>query len=229
MPEANLLKSYPSGKGSRYKRDFTIEQRLETRKFGKDFFDGTRDQGYGGYKYDGRWEPVARDFIEYYSLTHDAKILDIGCAKGFLLYEFKKLLPDVDVVGIDISEYCIENAKEEVKDKLFVCDAANMPFEENQFDLVISINTTHNLPFEACLKATRDIERIGKNKYIQVDSWRNEKEREAFRAWQITGGFYDNEGNWVTFGTAFSTKGWEEFFKLAGYTGEYYWTIIEPF
>ncbi len=227
MAEVNLLKDYPSGKGTRYKRNYTLEQRLEARNFGKDFFDGTRDQGYGGYKYDGRWESVVKYFIEYYNLSAGSRILDVGCAKGFLLYEFTKLLPKVDVVGIDISKYCIENAKEEIKNNLFVCDAANMPFKEREFDLVIAINTIHNLPFEECFKATKDIQSIGRNKYVQVDAWRNEREREAFRAWQITGGFYDDDGNWVPFGTAFSTIGWEKFFKLAGYTGEYYWTIIE--
>lgn len=227
MPEVNLLKSYPSGKGTRYTRTYTIEQRLQARKFDRDFFDGTRDQGYGGYVYDGRWAPVAKDFIEYYRLPSHARILDIGAAKGFLLYELTKLLPRADVVGIDISEYCIRNAKEEIRDKMFVCDVAAMPFRDQEFDLVICINTVHNLPFEACLKAIRDIERIGRHKYIQVDAWRNAQEREAFRAWQICGGFYDEEGNWVPFGTAFSTHGWEKFFKLAGYTGEYYWTVIE--
>ena len=227
MQEKNLLKDYRSGKGTWYKRTFTIEERLEARKFSKDFFDGSRHQGYGGYKYDGRWESVAKYFIKYYNLTAGARILDVGSAKGFLLYEFTKLLPDVAVVGIDVSKYCIDNSKEEIKNKLFVCDAAKMSFKENEFDLVIAINTIHNLPFEACMKATRDIERIGKNKYIQVDAWRNEEERENFRAWQLTGGFYDDEENWVALGTAFSTKGWEKFFKSTGYTGQYYWTIID--
>lgn len=228
MPQENLLKSYPTGKGTRFARKFDLSRRLELRKFGKDFFDGSRDEGYGGYNYDGRWEIVAKDIIERYSLTNDSKILDVGCAKGFMLYEFTKLLPGIEVVGTEISQYCLDNAKEEVKDKLILMDAAEMNiFKDDEFDLVLAINTIHNLPFEACIKATKDIERIGKNKYIQVDAWENEKQRDDFRNWQITGGFFDSDGNWVAFGTAFSIKGWEEFFELTGYTGEYFWTIVE--
>lgn len=227
MPELNLLKSYPSGKGTRYKREYTIEQRLEARKFGMEFFDGNRDQGYGGYIYDGRWAAVAKDFIEHYHLTSSSRVLDVGCAKGFLLFEITKLLPGIEVIGIDISEYCIENAMPELKGRLFICSADNMPFKQNEFDLVISINTVHNLPFEACLKSVIDIENIGKNKYIQVDSWRNVEEKESFRMWQVTGGFYDIDRNWVPLGTAFSVMGWIRFFELAKYTGEYYWTILE--
>ncbi len=227
MAEINLLRSYPTGKGTRYKRNVTLKKRLELRKFPKEFFDGSRDEGYGGYHYDGRWEPVARDFIKHYYLTQKSKILDIGCGKGFLLYELTKLLPGINIVGIEVSQHCIDNAKEEVKANFFLCDAGNMNFKNKEFDLVISINTIHNLPLEACLKAIKDIEKIGKNKYIQVDAWRNNAERDAFRDWQLTGGFYDSDENWFPLGTSFSIKGWKEFFELAGYTGDYYWTIFE--
>jgi len=134
------------------------------------------------------------------------------------------------VLGCDVSSYAIADGKPEIRDQLFVADAASLsPFADKEFDLVLSINTIHNLPFDLCMKSVRDIERIGKHAYIQVDAWRNEGEREAFRAWQITGGYHDEDGTWVPFGTALSIKGWERFFRIAGYTGEYYWTIIDDF
>lgn len=186
------------------------------RRFDKDFWDGDRKYGYGGYKYDGRWEVVARGLIEKYNLPDDAKILDVGCGKGFLLYEFKKLLPRATVKGFDISSYAVENAKEEIKDKLFVHKAQNpYPFEDNEFDLVLSITTLHNLGINEFKPALKEVERVGKNKYIVVESFRNEEELFNVQCWALTCESF------------FRPEGWVWLFDEFGYTGDYEFIFFE--
>jgi len=186
------------------------------RKYGKDFWDGDRRYGYGGYKYDGRWEPVARRLIETYSLPADAKVLDVGCGKGFLLYEFKKLLPQATVKGFDISSYAVENAKEEIKEKLFVHKAQNpYPFEDDEFDLVLSITTLHNLGINELKPALKEVERVGKNKYIVVESFRNEEELFNVQCWSLTCESF------------FRPEGWVWLFDEFGYTGDYEFIFFE--
>jgi len=228
MPEVNLTAKYPKGKGTRFDRTYlTVQDRHWLRTYPKEFFDGDRKYGYGGYSYDGRWLPVARDFVEYYGLTSGSKVLDVGCAKGFFLHDLRKLLPGITVRGVDLSEYAIANALPDVKTHLSVCCASELPFGNGEFDLVVAIGSVYTLARERCRKAIRDIERIGKRKYIQVASWRSDEERDRFREWQLVSGYYDDLGKWVDLGTTFDTRGWEEFFREAGYTGEYSWTIIE--
>jgi ubiquinone/menaquinone biosynthesis C-methylase UbiE len=177
------------------KRDYTGERVLNvnkaecakiSKKFGKDYWDGDRKYGYGGYQYDGRWKIVAQDLAKHYQLTSESKILDLGCGKGFLLYEFTKILPGIKVRGLDISEYAIENAKEEVKPSLSVSNILELPFETEEFDLVFSINVLHNLYIHDLWKAVKEIARVGNNKYIVVDSYRNEEERANLMYWQLT-------------------------------------------
>ncbi len=180
------------------------------RRYDKDYWDGDRRYGYGGYRYDGRWEVVARKLIELYSLANDAKILDVGCGKGFLLYEFKKLLPDATVKGFDISQYAIENAKEEIKDALFVHRAEkSYPFKDKEFDFVISITTLHNLYINELKSALKEIERVGKNKYITMESYRNEHELFNLQCWALTCESF------------FSPQEWVWLFNEFGYTGDY--------
>ena len=130
----------------------------------------------GGYYYDGRWAMVAKAMIDHYHLKPGDRILDVGCGKGFLLYDFTQALPGVEVARIDISDYAIKNAKEKIKPFLRVCSARDLPFENDSFDLVVSINTLHNLYCYELDNALREMERVGrKNKYICVESYRNEK------------------------------------------------------
>lgn len=196
--------------------DNKIECMKVAKKYGQEYWDGDRRYGYGGYKYDGRWESVARKLIETYNLPDNAKILDVGCGKGFLLYEFKKLLPNCSIVGFDISEYGLKNAKEEIKENLFQYKAQDVyPFGNNAFDLVISITTLHNLHVFELKAALREIERVGKNKYVVVEGYRNEDELFNLECWALTCESFFKPQEWI----------W--LFNEFGYMGDYEFIYFE--
>jgi len=215
--EINLMANYPKAKRNLEERAAgkTDEERSIARQFGEDFFDGARRYGYGGYSYHSKfWEPVVPAFEEFYNLTSESRVLDIGCGKGFMLYDFTRLIPGVTVAGIDISQYAIANAKEEVRPFVEVGDARELPFEDDSFDLVISITTVHNLEREDCKKALLEIERISSDgKFITVDAYFDDEQKERMDMWNLTALTYMH------------TDEWKEFFKEAGYTGDYYWFI----
>lgn len=197
-------------------QDEKVECSITARKYDKDFWDGDRRFGYGGYKYDGRWEFVAKELIKAYNLAEDAKILDVGCGKGFLLYEFKKLLPKAKLAGFDISPYAIENAKEEVKGDLSLHNAQDpYPYKDQEFDLVVSINTLYNLPIHDFKRAIQEVERVGKNKYITVESYRNVEELFNLQCWALTCELF------------FTPEEWVWLFKEFGYRGDYEFIFFE--
>lgn len=182
------------------------------REYGRDYWDGDRKYGYGGYRYDGRWGVVARKLIDQYGLKENSSILDVGCGKGFLLYEFKKLLPKARIVGFDISGYGIENAKEEVRGSLFIHRAQDKyPFKNKEFDLVVSITTLHNLPINYLKVALSEIERVGKNKYIAVESYRNAEELFNLQCWALTCESFFSSDEWVWLLNEFNYTGDYEF------------------
>ena len=213
--EINLLSKYPKSKRDVSKRgeSKTIEQQNLARKFGKDFFDGDRDNGYGGYHYNEKfWKNVIPDFIKYYNLKDGDRILDIGCGKGFMLFDFMKANPKFEIEGIDISKYAIDNCKPEIKKFLKVGDAKKLNYDDNSFDLVISITTIHNLDVNECKKSLQEIERVSKkHKFITVDAFSNDEEKELMYAWNLTAK------------TILHTEKWKELFLETGYTGDYYW------
>lgn len=181
-----------------------------SKRFGKDYFDGDRKYGYGGFRYDGRWVPVAQAMVDHYGLQAGARILDVGCAKGFLVHDFMKVLPGSAPEGIDVSEYAITNAMPEVKHRLQVGNAVSLPYPDKTFDLVVSINTLHNLRAYDLEKALKEIERVGKqSKYIVMDSYRDEKEKVNLIYWQLTCECF------------FTPEEWEWVFQKCGYTGDY--------
>ena len=155
------------------------EAATKAKRFAYDYWDGSRDTGYGGYGYDGRWRKVADQMVAHYGLEAGMKVLDVGCGKGFLLYDLTEAVPGLEVTGIDISEYAIEHAKPEVKDRLQVAHAKELPFADDSFDFVFSINTLHNLYNYELDPALREMERVSKrHKYLCVESYRNEEEKE---------------------------------------------------
>jgi len=180
------------------------------KQFDRDYWDGERKYGYGGYSYDGRWYPLAEEVGNYYGVKPGDKILDIGCGKGYLLFEFTQAFPGVDIVGLDISDYAIENSKQEVKKHLQIGDAVKLPFEDNEFDLVVSINTLHNLMIYDLQIALQEIERVGReHKYIVVDSYRTESEKVNLLYWQLTCECF------------YTPAEWEWIFQVSQYTGDY--------
>ena len=219
MGEVNLMDQYPRSKRPIEERGrlVTEEHRAIARQFGKEYFDGDRLYGYGGYYYHSRfWQATVKRFRDYCRLAEDASVLDVGCAKGFMLHDFKQLMPNLTIAGIDISEYAIEHAIETVKPFLRVGNAKELPHEDNSFDLVISINTIHNLQPEECKQALREIQRVSrKHAFVTMDAWRTEEERERMMKWNLTALTYMHVDDW------------KKLFAEVGYTGDYYWFIAE--
>ena len=181
------------------------------KQYGKDYWDGDRRYGYGGYKYiPGRWKSVAEQLINTYNLTSNSKVLDIGCGKGYLLHEMKLLIPDLSITGIDSSDYGLKNAKEEIKPFIYKHKAENvLPYVNKEFDLVISLGTFHNLRVMNLKIALSEIERVGKQGYLMLESYRNEKEMFNLQCWALTAESFLDAEEWV----------W--LYKYFGYTGDY--------
>ena len=213
--EIDLLRNYPKSKRDVKERgaEKTEEDRTIARQFCKQFFDGDRKHGYGGFNYHPRfWQPVIPEFQEYFNLTSGSLVLDVGCAKGFMMHDMAVLIPGITVKGIDISEYAIENTMEDMTRHVQVSDAKELPFEDNAFDVVISINTVHNLVREECGQALQEIERVSRGKsFITVDAYRNDEGKELMVAWNLTGR------------TIMHVDQWKKFFEEVDYTGDYYW------
>ena len=181
------------------------------KKYDKDYWDGSRRFGYGGYNYmPGRWKPVAEELIKKYKLNNLSSVLDVGCGKAYLLYEMKLLLPELRVVGFDISEHGLADAQKEIRDSLFIHRAQDTyPFEDNEFDLVISLGCFHNLRIYELEKALAETERVGKQGYVMLESYRNELEQFNLQCWALTcESFFDHEE-------------WPWIYKHFGYTGDY--------
>lgn len=168
------------------------------KQYGQEYWDGERQYGYGGYRYDGRWEVVAKNMIEHYKLGPKARILDIGCGKGFLLHEFKKLLPECTIAGLDISKYAIENAMPDVKPFITHGHAKELPYADKSFDLIISNTTFHNLKINELMSGIREVARVGTGKsWICVESYRNESEKANLLYWQLTCESFYSPEEWV--------------------------------
>lgn len=213
----NLMQYYPVPQNRLLQRQQpTDEEKSIAKKFGKDFFDGDRRHGYGGFSYNPKfWTDTVSQFISFFDLNSQSSILDVGCAKGFMLVDLMKALPEAKVAGIDISEYAISHAHTLIKSHLKVADCRSLPYEDSSFDLVISINTIHNLDVDGCIKSIREIERVKrKDSYIVVDGWSTLSEKEDLEAWVLTAQ------------TVLSHSEWEEVFQEAGYTGKYsFWKV----
>lgn len=215
--EIDLMENYPKTKRAVDERGTqkTEADRALAREFGEAFFDGSRDHGYGGFSYNSRfWQPVVPDFQQRYHWTKDSKVLDVGCAKGFMMHDIAEMIPGITVKGIDISRYAIENAIEDMREHCQVACATDLPFEDNSFDTIISITTLHNFEIDELVKSLQEIERVKtKHSFITVDAYHNDEEKERMEAWNLTAK------------TVMHVDEWKKFFKEVGYTGDYYWFI----
>jgi len=196
--------------------DDKVHCMLKAKEYEFDYWDGDRRYGYGGYKYDGRWKEVAAKLVDIYQLKKNAKILDVGCGKAHLLYELKEMLPSAEVVGFDISKHGLSDAQEKIRPFLLNHKAQeSYPWTEKYFDLVISLGCLHNLRIFDLEKAVKEIERVGKNKYIMVESYRNEQELFNLQCWALTAESFFDQEEWI----------WV--YKHFGYTGDYEFIYFE--
>lgn len=213
--EIDLMANYPkpnrdvSGRAESKSDD----DRALARKFGKEFFDGDRSHGYGGFSYNSRfWEPVVPTFKDHWDMQSGNSLLDVGCAKGFMMYDFHRLIPGLIVEGIDISDYAIENGMEEMKPYLKVASAEDLPYEDNSFDYTISITTVHNFDRDGVINALQELERVSrKGSFITVDAYTNDDEKQRMLAWNLTAK------------TILHVDEWKELFDEADYSGDYFW------
>ena len=197
--------------------DAKVHCMLKAKEYEFDYWDGDRRYGYGGYKYiDDRWKRVAQPLIDIYGLKPDARILDVGCGKAYLLYEFKQLLPEAEIVGFDISRHGLADAKEDVREHLFLYRAQDVyPWDDDCFDLVVSLGCLHNVRLFELETELREIERVGKNKYIMVESYWDEQELFNLQCWALTAEAFFDSAEWI----------W--LYRHMGYTGDYEFTYFE--
>lgn len=220
MAQVDLLRSLP-----RSKRNVTARSSAKSpeviaasRAFGELYFDGPREYGYGGYRYDGRWIPVAKDMIAHFGLVPGMKVLDVGCAKGFLVADLMRVCPGLEVYGLDISDYALRNAEASVAGRLVRGTCEELPFANESFDAVISLNTLHNQERAGVVKSLREIVRVSRSHqkaFVQVDSYLSDDQRRLFLDWVLTANFHDYP------------EGWLEVFEEAGYQGDWNWTILQ--
>ena len=220
----NLKKYNLLGHAEKLIRDVSVRvknkenNRQKALKFDVEYFDGDRAEGYGGYVYDGRWKPIAVKLIDRYNLNSTSKFLDVGCAKGFLLYDLYNLYPGMEVHGLDISNYAKNKADKLIRERIKIGNCNKLPYPDNYFDATVAINTIHNLDYNGCEIAIKELCRVTKNKeniFIQVDSYQNEEEKLFFEDWMLTAKTYLKPDEWKTL------------FNNCNYKGDYFWTIIK--
>ena len=218
MAEIDLLKSLPKTKRNIQKRSDAKDPTVVAiaKQYGEMYWDGPREYGYGGYRYDGRWRAVARDIINHFGLKPGMRVLDVGCGKGFLVKDLMLECPGLEAFGLDISVYALNNCEKEVIGRLHLGTAEKMPFPDASFDCVLSLNTIHNFPRARAVTAMKEIQRLSSGRaFVQVDSYHTPEQKTIFESWVLTAEFHDYPSGWI------------KVFEEAGYQGDYFWTIID--
>jgi len=214
--EVDLLRSIPRPKRNLAERTQLRNHEVirESKKYGQMYFDGPREYGYGGYKYDGRWKSVARDIVEHFELSAGDRVLDVGGAKGFLVKDLVDL--GIDAYGADVSEYAVTNCHPAVVGRMHVASAERLPFPDASFTAVLAIDVIHNLPRERAGAALREVQRLsGGRAFVRVDSYHTPEQKSVFEGWVLTAEFHDYP------------QGWLKLFHESGYSGDYSWTVIQ--
>ena len=216
MKRINLLSSFPKSKRNLKERNVNNKNIQLALKYSKEYFDGNRSQGYGGYYYDGRWVKVARKIIKLFKLKNNSKFLDVGCAKGFLMHDLKVILPRIKIYGIDVSKYAKENSIMNIRKNIKIMNCKKIKYKTNSFDGLVAINVVHNLNMEQCKNSIKEIQRVSKGKaFIQVDAYRDEFEFKILKKWILTAKTYLKPNEWI------------DLFEECGYTGYYDFTILK--
>jgi ubiquinone/menaquinone biosynthesis C-methylase UbiE len=218
MAEIDLLEKLPKGRRNVTARATAKSPEIIAiaKQYGKEYFDGPRDYGYGGYRYDGRWVPVAKDIVAHFNLKPGDRVLDVGCAKGFLVKDLLTACPGLEAFGLDISEYAMLHCEPEVVGRLHLGTCEHLPFPDASFAAVLSINTLHNRNRQGVIRSLKEIQRLsGGRAFVQVDSYRTPEQKALFEDWVLTAEYHDYPDQWC------------EVFAEAGYTGDYCWTIVE--
>ena len=215
MREFNPLKRYPEPVKPRLVGPNlrTIHNRIRASYRGEDFYDGHRDNGYGGFRYDGRWAPIARSMADEYGLDGQSSVLQVNCEKGFLLHDLQDQIPGIDVKGVEVSDYAIEHAMESVKGNIVEAPFVALPYENGQFDFVIAIGAVYSLNLADAVQCLKEIQRVGKGKsFITLAAYRDPEEKKLFEWWTLLGSMLLKEDEWI------------EVLKHVGYTGDYKFT-----
>ena len=216
------LRSYIQGLHQSTERDYLarmndnkVEAMSKARQYGFDYWDGDRRYGYGGYSYiPGRWQEMAGQIISDYALTSKSKILDVGAGRGYLLFEIQKLLPGIEIHGLDISSYAINSSHPELAARMIIGNASKLDFEDKYFDLALSVNALHNLKLSECISALGEMQRVSNQNYIVVESYRNLQELFNLQCWALTANLI------------LSVEDWLHLFELSGYSGDYEWIFF---
>lgn len=212
MREFNALAGYPESKEPRYvgPKLRTIENRIVASYRGKEFYDGDRSNGYGGFKYDGRWVSIANFMAKKYGLNEKSSIIQVNCEKGFLLYDFQRQFPGIKVRGTEISDYAIETAMDSVRSSIVKAPFTELPFGNSEFDFVIAIGVVYSLNLADAIKSLKEIQRVGRGKsFITLGSYKTEEDLRLFRYWTLLGCTILSESEWISV------------LRHVGYTGDY--------
>ena len=216
MREFNLLGEYPIPDKPRYVGSNlrTINHRIVATYRDKNFFDGDRNFGYGGFKYDGRWKKVADKLCEEYKLNGNSSFLQLGCEKGFLLKDLKSKYTNMQAVGLETSNYAISNSMNEIKKNVKFCDNyLKLNFKDNEFDFIMAIGVVYTCSLDGAIKCLKEIQRVGKGmSFITLASYENKKDYWLFRQWSLLGT------------TILRKEEWKEILKHAEYSGDYFFT-----